>query len=284
MKNRSIACSLALAVLLAACGGGGGGSATGILSLTATDAPIDHSMVEEALIRVDLVRAHSSASGESGFKEIYDGDPIELDLLDLRNGVVQELGEAEVPAGDYRQVRLRVASAELRLTNGREYSTSDGSLHLTSQGTSGFKVFIDPPVRVLGGARTELLLDIDLTKTFLPVPADDPMNADSFQLHPVIRAANVAETGEVRGLVLAEDPPGAPTPVADATVYLLLPGEPDPANHVASTVTETDGAYAFLGVQPGHYDVAATGGGLAGRTDAVEVAAGNVSIVDVVLE
>ena len=87
----------------------------------------------------------------------------ELNLRALRNGVRNVLVRTEVPSGTYRQVRVVITGAYLRLTNGNEYSTEDDTLHLTSQDTSGFKFFIDPAVDVQDGFSRTLLLDADLS-------------------------------------------------------------------------------------------------------------------------
>lgn len=282
--------SLLLFALLAcgSCSGGSGGGApaveTGTLSLLATDAPLDHDMVEEALVRIDRVRAHREADAESGFQTLYEGPPRELNLMNLNNGATWALVNADLPVGDYRQFRLHVASARLELTNGNVYSTEDGSLKLTSQATSGFKVFVDPPVSVAAQLSTEVLLDFDLSKTFLPTPANDPPNATSFRLHPVIRVANLSEAGEVRGGVFEDDGLGGLSPIEKATIYVLPPGETDRGNSLASTASDGDGSYAILGVPAGSYDILAAKDLLVGRVDGVSVSIGNVSAVDVIVE
>ena len=283
-------CAPALLLALGACGShGDGGSAggsesTGTLSLSVTDAPFDHALVEEAIVNVDQIRIHVDADSESGFRTIYDGDPIALSLLDLTNGVTQALVAADVPAASYRQLRLHVESGYLRLINGNEYRTEDDTLKLSSQGTSGFKVFVDPPVIVQAGFSADLLLDFDLTKTFKPVPANDPLNATSFKLHPVIRAANLSEAGEIRGVVTTDDGAGGFVAVADATVHILPPGETDLDNSLASTATGASGMYAVLGLAAGEYDVVATKDDLQDRLEGVIVTVGSVSTADLVLE
>ena len=262
-------------------GGGGGGGGVGTIGLVATDAPRAHSQVTEAVIRVDKIRIHPEADAEGGFLTIYDGEPIEMNLLELQNGITQELVKADVPAATYRQLRLHVESAHLKLVNDNVYDTEAGTLHLTSQDTSGFKVFIDPPVVVLNGFSTDLLLDVDLSKTFEPVPASDPLNADSYSLHPVLRVANLSASGEIRGVVTMDDGQGGSVPVDDATVYILPPGEIDTLNSIASTATNADGEYAVLGLPAGTYDVLATKGALEGREDGVVVSVGGVTVVDV---
>ena len=262
-------------------GGGSGGGGTGTMSVSATDAPLDFTQVTEAVIRVDKIRVHPEADGEDGFITIYDGAPIEMNLLELHDGITQELVTAEVPAALYRQIRLHVESASLTLVNGNVYDTDNGSLHLTSQDTSGFKVFIDPPVVVSSGFSTDMLLDVDLSKTFEPVPNSDPLNASTYHLHPVIHVANLSTTGEIRGVVTSDDGQGGVAPVEAATVFILPPGEIDTANSVASTATGADGEYAVLGLAAGTYDVLATKGALEGRVDGVVVHVGSVTVVDI---
>ena len=255
----------------------------GTISLSATDAPIDPSQVTEAVIRVDKIRVHPEADAEGGFLTIYDGAPIEMNLLELHNGLTQELVTADVPAATYRQIRLHVESAFLRLVNGNVYDTANGSLHLTSQDTSGFKVFVDPPVVVLGGFSTDLLLDVDLSKTFKPIPANDPLNASAYSLHPVIRVANLSTSGEIRGVVSTDDGQGGSEPVENAAVHILPPGETNTENSIASTATNADGEYAVLGLPAGTYDVRATKDALQGHEDGVSVFVGSVTVVDLTL-
>jgi hypothetical protein len=191
---------------------------------------------------------------------------------------------ADVPAATYRQVRLHVESASLTLVNGNVYDTADDTLHLTSQDTSGFKVFIDPPVMVASGFSTELLLDVDLSKTFEPIPNSDPLNADTFSLHPVIHVANLSTSGEIRGVVSTDDGMGGVTLVEGASVYVMPPGELDTLNSIASTATDVDGEYAVLGIPAGTYDVLAIKDALDGRVDGVTVFVGSATVVDVTLD
>jgi hypothetical protein len=277
----------ALTVLASCSGGGGGGGAssgTGTLTITATDAPLDHAMVNEARIWIDAITIHREADAESGFLTLYEGAPIEMNLLQLNNGVVQTLVQEDLPAGSYRQLRLFVDRARLVLVNGNVYTTDDGTLTMPSLAQSGFKVFVDPPVQIVDAASTTLLLDFDLSKTFHPIPNNEPLDATTYSLHPVIRAANVSTTGEVRGVVTTGDGQGGFTPVEMATVYVLPPGEGDVGNSVASTFTTSTGHYALLGVAPGTYDVLATKDGLDGRVNAQVVLAGSATVVDVVVD
>jgi hypothetical protein len=127
-----------------------------------------------------------------------------------------------------------------------------------------------------------VLLDFDMTHTFQPIPADDPLNATSFNLLPVVHVSNLGETGGVEGTV-SRDPGTGLEPVPGATVYVLPPGQTDPDAAVATTVTGATGEYAVLALQPGTYDVRAVMGTDAGTATGVVVVAGQVAQADVTL-
>jgi hypothetical protein len=282
---------IGLCLLLAtfACGGsgGGGGSSSGLtgeMVIEITDAPLDRALVARALIDVSAIRVHTNAQSSSGFLTLYSGAPISIDLLTLSNGLTKLLVRADVPVGNYRQVRLVIDSALLELTNGNVYSTAGGNLTMTSTGTSGLKIFIQPDLVIQGGLSRTMLLDIDLSKTFHPIPANDPLNATSFKLMPVIKASNLSDTGELRGRVLEDNGAGGTQGVANANVSIQPPGDPDPANSIAGTGTLSDGSWRVIGLQPGTYDVLATSGGLQGLVPSQIVILGNATLVDVLIQ
>lgn len=284
---KSLTSALLFLALLLGCSGGGGGNpggATGTLNLIATDAPFARDLVTQARIAVTKISIHGNANADSGFRTLYEGAPLDLDLLNLQNGVTQALVSSTLPVGDYRQLRLFVSDASLTLTNGNVYSTANGTLKLTSQENSGFKVFVEPPINVTTQVAASLLLDFDLSKTFQPIPANDALNASTYKLKPVIKVSNLAVSGELRGVVTMDNGSGQPIGVDGATVYVLLPGELDPNNSVATTGTAPDGRYAVLGLDPGFYDVLATQGTLQGRVDGQLVVTGNVTAVDVAIQ
>ena len=99
---------------LAACGGGGDdgstvtpASGTGTLRVALTDAPacgFDH-----VYVTVERVRVHQTSSAndnDAGWSEIVLNPTQRIDLLGLTNGVLAELGQTPLGAGQYQQVRL----------------------------------------------------------------------------------------------------------------------------------------------------------------------------------
>ena len=294
MKVHSILLVASSLVLGACSGGGGGGSGGGggggggtiestRLVLSATDAPFVHDIVASATITVDRISISTSANSDNGALVLHEGEPITMVLTDLVDGVTQSLGEHELAPGTYRQIRLRVSHASLELVNGNVYSTDDDTIHLSSQGTSGFKVFLDPPLVLEEGVTAGMLLDIDLTRTFHPIPANDPENANRFNLHPVIRAADLALTGGIQGTVSEDDGQGGTAPVESATVYVLPPGVTDVDQAVATSATGADGHYTILGLLAGSYDVLATKDGREASATGIAVEAGPPAVVDLVL-
>ena len=98
--------SLVLAALTA-CGGGGegGGSSaavadTGTLRFAMTDAP--SCGYDSVNITIEKVRVHQSSSAsdsDSGWSEIALNPSRRINLLNLTNGVLDELGQTPLPVG-----------------------------------------------------------------------------------------------------------------------------------------------------------------------------------------
>lgn len=285
-----LACTLFTFFALAACGseGASGPSAPdelGSILFEITDAPIDPQLLEEAVLEVDAIRVHGEADAENGFTTVFDAPrPLVVDLLTLRNGVTAPVQAGFLEPGTYRQARLILSDASLKLKNGKEYSTQAGTIDLTSQGRSGYKIFFDPPIEVQAGVQTRVLLDFQVPKTFSPIPANDLENARTFHLHPLVRFAVLQETGELRGVVTTTDDLGAEIPAAGAAVFVLDPGETDLARAVATTLADDAGMAAILGLPAGTFDVLATLAGKQGRQNGLVIAAQAVTSFSILVQ
>jgi hypothetical protein len=248
---------------LAGCGGGSDGGGTGTLIVEATDAPFEQGEVRSATICVTRILVHASDSAASGFHTIYDGEPIEFDLVDLRNGITEHLAAADVPSGRYKQLRLVISKSDLIVEDGtaagKTYSTNDGTINPTSAGSSGFKVKLEPPVDVTDGFSTTLVLDFLLTKTFHPIPSSvsDPADADSFNLQPTIRTFT-SVGAEIQGTVTD----AGTNPIEAATVE-VFPEDPDNPgmflpDSFAETATDANGEYSVPGLPARDYRIVVT--------------------------
>lgn len=278
---------------LAACGDGSatpgaGGSpapttdpgATALVTVELTDAPFEHALLASAILRIDRITAHPSGDEGTGFVTVYEGAPVEIDLAPLVDGENAVLASHLLPVGSWSQMRLYVASAELELANGNLYMTEDGTLQLPSADASGLKVFFDPPLVLEKDVPQPVVIDFDLTQSFHPIPANDPEDADHYQMHPVLRVEEVEGGGSVEGFVSAADG----SPFAAATVYVLSAGQSEVDGAIASTGSALDGAYAVEGLAPGEYALVAHFGELTGSSMPVVVESGQATQLDLVVQ
>ena len=90
----------------------------------------------------------------------------------------------------------------------------------------------------------------------------------------------MALTGEMRGTVRDSNGDG----VGDAAVYLMPQGVTDTEQSISSTVTEADGSYVLMGVDPGTYDLLAEKETQQGSESGVSVTAGGITLVDLTVQ
>ncbi len=177
----------------------------------------------------------------AGFVTIFEGERT-FDLLNLRNGRADLLADADIPAGTYTQMRLIVTSGRVVLTDGQEFD-----LKVPSGEQSGIKLNFE--FEVQADDPTTLLLDVDLSRAFTPIPGghiEDPSTIREFKFQPALamRLINLLEAGSISGA--ASDPDGNPIAGALVTAY-------DGDAEVTSTVTDADGLYQLSGLYTAQY-------------------------------
>lgn len=234
---------------------------TGTLVVRMTDAPFPYEMVAEANVTVFKIdaRLKDGEIPEEGM-EGEPGDPVEagspyivlmeeeipLNLLELTNGITAKLAELEVPAGSYDLVRIYVKGVNVVLKDGTTYD-----LKVPSGEQTGIKVFINPELVVAGGLSTDLLLDFDVSRSFVAKGSlNSPQGINGFNYKPVIKATNNSIAGTLSGRVttLLEDETVLGLEGAEVSVYAA-----DTLN--TTTFTDADGGYAVLGLLAGTYEV-----------------------------
>ncbi len=267
-------------------GNGGNGDTMGRLTLQLTDAPFPFDMVAEAnvtVFKVDARLVDSEDEDVEGDSE-EDGYPfvtlmeeeIPVNLLDLTNGVTQELADLDVPAGTYDLIRVYVKGVNVVLTDGRTFD-----LTVPSGPQTGIKVFFDPALTVAGGLSSDLLLDFDVSRSFVAKGSTTKVDGiTGFNFKPVIKVSNLSTAGTLSGLVTTMD---GETPVALENAEIVVTNLDD--EPVTSGSTDIDGAYAIMGLDAGTYKVySSLNGYVTSETFEVEIVAGNKTTQDFVLE
>jgi len=242
---------------------------SGTLSIRVSDEPFPTSMVSEANVVIDLVEARQKEEGDSKPFITLSSEEHLFNLLELSNGVTATLVDVEVPAGEYDLIRLFVKSASIVLEDDTEFD-----LNVPSGSQTGIKVFLDPSIVVSGGLTAELLLDFDVSQSF--VPTGGAASPNGFNFKPVIRAVNMSTAGRINGTVTDQDG----NPIEGATVTVSQAGE-----DITSTFSDPDGFYAVIGLPEGTYAVTAEKDDfIAEVADDVEVLAANQTELDISMQ
>lgn len=280
----------------------------GTLKVQMTDAPFPHDLVAEAnvtIFKIDArykseememeMESESESETEDATTDTYeeDGhssfitlmeDEKNINLLDLINGVTEDLVNTKVPVGTYDLIRVYVKGVNIVLVDGRTFD-----LKVPSGEQTGIKVFIKPGIVVNGELTSDLLLDFDVSKSFVPKGSrKDFTGITGFNFKPVIKACNKSTAGTLSGKVFTTNQEDLVVGLkgAQVDVYLAEELEPIPAEEpepYRTTSTDEDGAYTVLGLEAGSYKVVVELDGYEMLTEeavAVEIVAANKTIQD----
>jgi hypothetical protein len=194
-----------------------------------TDAPAcGYDNVWVTVTKVRVHRSDTAGETDSGWSEVVvdpSGRGRKIDLLELQNGVLADLGQTALPAGHYSQVRLVLAdNATVAAANELVLSDTKArvSLDTPSAQQSGLK--LKHGFDVEDGAEVDLVLDFDACRSIVKAG-----NSGKYNLKPVISVLPIL-TGSIVGTV---DPQAAR---ANATVSLQ---RFDPSSGVVSVVRAT---------------------------------------------
>jgi hypothetical protein len=257
--------ALGAAAALAACGGGGGdstaaggstpGAGTGTLRVALTDAP--SCGYDNVWITVEKVRVNQSATAadeDAGWSDITLAAPKRLDLLELSNGVLAELGSAPVPTGHYNQVRLVLAAngaGSSALANAvKPTGGSETALSTPSATQSGLKIKAN--FDVAEGQAADLVLDFDACRSVVKAG-----NSGQYLLKPVIAAAPRILAG-LQGYVTTTLSLSSTTVAAQQDGVTVRSTKPDSTGKFSIPYLST-GTYTLVVTSDGHATAVLTG-------------------------
>lgn len=248
------------------------------LKIKITDAPFPLDTIANANITIEKITLHkadmdtsimSENNGDStrgSFITVFEGEK-ETNLMDLQNGITEDLADIDVDPGTYDQVRVYISMAMIELNGGATYD-----LKIPSASTSGLKIFIMPALQLDGGTSGELLIDFDLSRSL--IPKGNTKHFQGFNFKPVIRAVNNSNvsTGDIEGIITDS----ADVALENASVWIEIAD-----TTYSETQTEETGYYAFIGVPEGIFTWHAAKENYDSlQIDSVEVVAGTTNTVD----
>jgi hypothetical protein len=196
MRKRRILFGLALAMgaLLAGCGGGDGSGSSGTISMNVTDAkpvlPVPPgSEVESVSITFNEVSVHKSGGGWIALEIAPQLQSKKIDLYQFSNGTTtQFVPPAKLDSGKYTQVRIGVASAEIRFKNVAEPLV----LEIPSDNLKTDKNFeFDVP----DGGAVDLTVDFDLSQSIVVT------GTGTYQLKPVLHIVETKQAATITGTI-----------------------------------------------------------------------------------
>lgn len=187
---------------------------TGALRVLLTDAPGDFLHAVVTIDRVYL-QAEEGDDDPEASRVLLRDDPVTVDLLTLRNEVLDLVEDEEVPEGTYHQLRLVISGGYIEVEEEDGASTvyassdayaaeqgveADGRLQMPSFAQSGLKIVLPDELAEVDDDQNIVLLDFDVAESF----GHQAGNSGMWVMHPVVHATDLAFTGEVE-LELALD-------------------------------------------------------------------------------
>jgi len=227
-------------------------TAIGSFEIQITDAPLDFSNINEINITIEDIAARSAQNGE--FILLQD-EPVNLNIMNFRNGESLRIARNDrTPVGLFDQLQLEITDVTIELKNSNE----NIEVGIPSQARNGYTINFDPNVEILGGVINTILLDLDLYQSFTQEGVGDTF-FPSFNFNPVIRYAQLRNSGSIAGEVLGN----GSVVITNALVKLHSNSQ-----LISTTFTENSGEFGFIGIEPGTYLITAEKEGL--QSDTIE--------------
>lgn len=161
---------------------------TGSVRVEATDAAVDAENISGVYLSVDEVQIIADGTVKNSI--MFD-EPETFDLMAYQDGQTKLLGEADVDAGAYDEIRLVLSSTNQAWVEFTDNTTQE--IMVPSGSTSGYKIMGD--FEVMANGISEVVLDVDLRKALVK------RGNGEFNLRPTARLVSKAESGLIEGTI-----------------------------------------------------------------------------------
>lgn len=220
------------------------GPGTGTMKISLTDAPAAYDEVNieirQVLVNQDEDAEDPDSNGEENDEGEEDGgaedngwysildDSMTVNLLDYQNGNTLELGETELEAGQYNQIRLILGDNNNVVIDGETYNLSTPSAQ-----QSGFKLLVNATVEE--DQVYELVIDFDASQSIVET------GNGNYILKPVLRTVDLEEQASISGTVLPVE--------AEPFVYAIV------GQDTVGTQPDEEGNFKLVGLEDATYNV-----------------------------
>ena len=211
---------------------------SGTMRVALTDAPGDYAAVNIEIHQVLVKKSGDDGEEtenmeddeleESGWEVLFN-DTLMVNLLDYQNGKTLPLGEVELEAGRYEQIRLVLGDENtVTLTEGGTFD-----LKTPSGQTSGYKLIVNADIEE--GEVYDLIIDFDAHQSIVA------RGNGGFNLKPVLRTVELDNAGSISGVVSPAE--------SNPYVYTIIDGD------TVGSAADAEGNFTLMGLYQGTYDL-----------------------------
>ena len=175
---------------------------TGNIILRLTDAPFPHNKVSEVNITIsDILLEPDTQRQYEAETPLETIDllevPIEVNLLDLTNGVTVTLANSKLPSGSYGLLKVYLSAVRIILSDKTVFDLNSRANQL-----GGTEIILPAKFDIGPGLTKDLLLDFDVSRSFMPRTSPDAnMGIAGFYFNPVVKLSDNANSGSLSGII-----------------------------------------------------------------------------------